>query len=123
LALLDDPEPLAEWVASGALLQINAASLLGLLGRDAQEMAVYLLSCGACHALASDAHDRDRRPFCLEDGRASAVELVGEEDAALWCRVNPWKIVRGEEVTAAPLRLAPRSKGARLLRKLRNLGG
>lgn len=123
LALMDDPAPLADWVARGALLQINAASILGLLGRDAQEMAAYLLSCGACHVIASDAHDRERRPFCLGDGRKAAAELAGEADAARWCDEHPWKIVRGEDVPTAPLSLAPRSKGARLLRKLRNLGG
>jgi protein-tyrosine phosphatase len=123
LELMDDPAPITDWIARGALMQINAASLLGLLGRDAQEMAAYLLAGGACHVLASDAHDRSRRPFCLGDGRKAAAEFVGEAEAARLCEENPWKIIRGEDVTTAPPSLTSRSKGARLLRKLRNLGG
>jgi protein-tyrosine phosphatase len=50
LALMDDPSPIAEWIASGALMQVNAASPRGSLGRDAQEMAEHLLERGAAHA-------------------------------------------------------------------------
>ncbi len=123
LALMDDPTPIVEWLAAGALLQVNAASLLGLLGRDAQWMSTYLLSSGACHVLASDAHDLRRRPFCLGAGRKALTGLVGDALATRLCEETPWMIARGEDVTTTPAELAPLSKGARLWRKLRSLGG
>ena len=122
IGLMDDATPLADWVARGALLQVNAASLLGLLGRDAQEMAEWLLANGAAHLLASDAHDLVRRPFCLADGRKAAAEIVGEEQANRLCTERPWAVAEGKAVAVEPLQLPPRSKGARLLRRLRRLG-
>jgi len=123
LGLMDDPSPLEAWVARGALLQVNAASLLGMLGKDAQEMAEWLLANGGAHVLASDAHDLARRPFCLAAGRRAAAAIVGEEEAARLCTDRPWSVARGERVRPEPLSLPPRSKGGRLLRRLRRLGG
>jgi protein-tyrosine phosphatase len=122
LALMDDPTPIAEWIARGALMQVNAASLVGLLGKDAQEMAEHLLERGAAHVLASDAHDRRKRPFCLADGRKAAEAIVGADEARRLCDDRPWSVVRGEPVPVTVPSLAPRSRGARLLRKLRDLG-
>ena len=122
VGLMDDPTPLADWVARGALLQVNAASLLGLLGRDAQEMAEWLLVNGAAHLMASDAHDPVRRPFCLADGRKAAAELVGQAQADRLCAENPWAVVEGKDIPVDPLKLPSRSKGARLLRRLRRFG-
>ena len=122
VGLMDDPTPLADWVAHGALLQVNAASLLGLLGRDAQEMAEWVLANGAAHLMASDAHDPVRRPFCLADGRKAAAEIVGAQEADRLCAERPWAVVSGEPIVVEPLKLPPRSKGGRLLRRLRRFG-
>lgn len=122
LALMDDPSPVADWIARGALMQVNAASVLGLLGRDAQETAEHLLERGAAHVLASDAHDRKRRPFCLGDGRKAAETIVGADEAARLCSERPWMIARNEPIEVSTPSLGPRSKGARFLRKLRELG-
>lgn len=122
VALMDDPSPLADWVAQGALLQVNAASLVGLLGKGPQDTAVWLLETGAAHLLASDAHDLVRRPFCLAAGRKAAAEIVGEAEAEALCGTRPWQVAEGKPLTVAPLKLPSRSKGERLLRKLRRLG-
>ena len=122
LALMDDPSPIAEWIAAGALMQVNAASLIGLLGRDARELAEHLLEHGAAHVLASDAHDHKRRPFCLFYGRQLAAEMVGEEEAERLCAERPWRIARNEPIEVHTPTLGPRSKGARFLRRLRDLG-
>jgi protein-tyrosine phosphatase len=122
VALMDDPTPIAEWISRGALMQVNAASLLGLLGREAQLMGTHLLERGAAQLLASDAHDHKRRPFCLADGMKAAAEIVGAEEAERMCAERPWRIARGETFPTTPPELARRSKGARLLRRLRELG-
>jgi len=116
--LQTDPGPVAEWIARGAVLQVNAPSLLGLLGEPAQGLAEYLLRNGAVHLLASDAHDLRRRPFCLGRGRARAAELVGEEEAERLTRERPWRVARGEPIETSVPALAPRSGARRILRKI-----
>jgi protein-tyrosine phosphatase len=123
LALMDDPSPLSDWVARGALLQVNAASLLGYLGKDAQEMAEWMLAQDAVHLFASDAHDLARRPFCLGDARKRIAEVSGEAEAARLCQERPWRIARGEPVAVPKLTLPARSRGGRLLRRIRRFPG
>jgi protein-tyrosine phosphatase len=113
-----DPAPVAEWIGLGALIQVNAPSLLGRLGREPKEAGERLLLAGAVHVLASDAHSR-RRPFCLREARDHAAGLVGREIAERICRENPWRILRGQAVAVQPVDLAPRSRTARFLRRLR----
>jgi protein-tyrosine phosphatase len=110
-----DPAPLVDWVAAGALLQVNAGSVLGMLGDAAQSCAVELLEAGAAHVLASDAHGVERRrPFCLDAGRRAAAEIVGEEEADRLTRERPWSIVRGEDIRVEPV-ILPRRGGPRTL--------
>ncbi|MGQ0720857.1 MAG: tyrosine-protein phosphatase [Candidatus Eiseniibacteriota bacterium] len=110
-----DPAPLADWIAAGALLQVNAGSVLGTLGDAAQSCAVELLEAGAAHVLASDAHGVERRrPFCLDRGRRAAAEIVGEEEAERLTSGRPWSIARGEDIRVEPVTL-PRRGGPRTL--------
>jgi protein-tyrosine phosphatase len=113
-----DPSPVAEWIERGALIQVNAPSLLGRLGREPREAGEALLAAGAVHVLASDAHSR-RRPFCLGEAREYVAGRVGRVIADKLCRENPWKILRGEAVATGPVALEPRSRAVRFLRRLR----
>jgi protein-tyrosine phosphatase len=98
LELQRDPSPIAFWIERGALIQVNAPSLLGQLGEDARATGLMLLAAGAVHLLASDAHNLRMRPFCLAEGRDAAAELVGEEEAMRMASERPWKVVRGEPI-------------------------
>lgn len=113
-----DPSPVADWIAQGAVIQVNAPSLLGRLGREAKAAGELLLEAGAVHVLASDAHSQ-RRPFCLGEAHAHVAQLVDPATADLLCRDNPWKIIRGEAVETQPVTLEPRSRAARFLRRFR----
>jgi len=113
-----DPTPVAAWIERGALIQVNAPSLLGRFGREAKEAGEILLAAGAVHVLASDAHSR-RRPFCLGEAREHVAATAGRELADRICRDNPWRIIRGESVATQPVELEPRSRAARFLRRFR----
>lgn len=73
-ALIAHPERSAEWwtdeplldlvIAAGARLQVNASSLTGFHGPDAQRRALSLALGGRIDVLASDAHS-EHRPPCL----------------------------------------------------------
>jgi protein-tyrosine phosphatase len=91
-----DPRPIADWIARGALIQVNAPSLLGIHGEAPAVVGAELLERGAAHLLASDAHHRRRRPFCLDRARELAAGIVGEEEAWRMVSERPWAIARGE---------------------------
>ncbi len=99
LALQEDPSPIASWIERGALIQVNAPSLVGSLGSEARRLGLRLLESGAVHILASDAHNLKTRPFCLGEGRRIAAGVVGEEEASRMTSERPWKIARGEPIS------------------------
>jgi protein-tyrosine phosphatase len=113
LELQKDPSPIAFWIERGALMQVNAPSLLGTLGEDARATGFMLLAAGAVHLLASDAHNLRTRPFCLAEGRDAAAEIVGEEEAMRMVNERPWKVVRGEPIqdVKPPAALTPAKRG------------
>lgn len=98
LELQENPSPILEWIEAGALIQVNAPSVVGLLGDEAQKAALQILQADAAHLLASDAHNVKTRPFCLKRAREAVVSLVGEIEAEEMTARRPLGILRGDEV-------------------------
>lgn len=70
---------LREELARGTLLQVNAASLLGVNGAAAEEAARRLVTSGAAAVLASDAHGPRRMPMLtrgIEAARLAGVPRI-----------------------------------------------
>lgn len=93
----------ASWLDAGVALQVNAASLRGRYGKEAQMIAEALLSRGWAHCIASDYHARG------EPRVAAARDLLegrdGAEQARLLFEENPSRLLRGEECLAVePMR-------------------
>ena len=55
-AVQRDPARLEGWFRRGIVIQLNKGSVLGRLGRRAQDTALWLLEHGLAHVAASDAH-------------------------------------------------------------------
>ena len=75
---LDDPKIVLKFLDEGALLQINAESILGRNGRASRNMALSLIENGLAAVVASDAHSVDFRSPDLSDAYSyisSAYEL------------------------------------------------
>jgi protein-tyrosine phosphatase len=84
----------------GALLQINAGSILGRFGRLARRMAERLLELGLAQVVASDAHDVQDRSFCvLRDAYRRTVDILGRDGAEKLFVHNPGSILAGEDPT------------------------
>lgn len=101
------PDRLHDLVGRGALLQLNAESLLGEHGPRAAATAVTLLRGGLAHLIASDAHSAEGRPPRLAEGLAAAArELRVEPEALAWMvEEGPRLVIEGQPVR--PPRLAP----------------
>jgi protein-tyrosine phosphatase len=68
---------LAPW-RRRAILQVNASSLLGTHGEEAQATAEDLLRRDWAALIASDGHDGDRRPHRVDRAYDAARKMVGE---------------------------------------------
>jgi protein-tyrosine phosphatase len=86
-------------VELGALLQINAGSVLGEFGKDVGRTARSLVEDGLVHFLASDCHDLVERPPRLRDAldRMRDGWRIGGADAM--AHNNPLAILDGVAVT------------------------
>ncbi|HYH82459.1 MAG TPA: CpsB/CapC family capsule biosynthesis tyrosine phosphatase [Longimicrobium sp.] len=105
-----------DWRRSGALLQVNAASLLGRYGDVARKAAWGLVERGWASYLCSDYHARGRYPV------AEAVEALKQagasEQAELLFRHNPARLLAGE----APLPVPPVFRRTPLWRRVLGMG-
>jgi protein-tyrosine phosphatase len=104
---LESLAPLAELLTAGALLQVNAGSLLGDYGSKAQTRAQEILAHGLASFVCSDYHARG------EPGLARFRETVSaagfSEQAELLLSVNTGRILTGEPIERVPPMVAPRA--------------
>jgi protein-tyrosine phosphatase len=99
-----NPERLESLVDQGALLQVNAASLLGRWRNERGRLAVSLCRDGLAHALASDGHRAQAwRPITdLPDAVEKLSAAVGSERARWLASEAPRAICQGARLDAPP---------------------
>ncbi len=86
-------------VASGALIQVTAGSLVGEAGRKSRRTAEEFLARGLCHLLASDVHGPGVRRTLLGAARGH----VGNDQLARWLTEDvPGAILAGGELPPRP---------------------
>jgi protein-tyrosine phosphatase len=111
---LQEPEA---WKRSGALLQVNAGSLLGKYGERARSSAWGLLQRGLVDFVCSDFHARGS--IHLAAARAELERAGAGAQAALLMNDNAERMLRGE----SPLPVAPVAKaGVPLWRRILGRG-
>lgn len=88
-----NPVILTDWIANGALIQVNSGSLTG----DAGKFVCKLIKWGLVHVLASDAHSADHRPPDLRRGLQTAAHKIGSETVRELAR-NAECIYSGQDV-------------------------
>lgn len=107
---LDSLAPLGEFLAAGALLQVNAGSLIGDYGSKAQERAREILGNGLASFVCSDYHARG------EPHNAAFARLLGDagfgEQANLLLSVNPGRMLDGQMPLPVPPMATARPTGA-----------
>jgi protein-tyrosine phosphatase len=77
------------------VLQVNAGSLLGDLGRGAQKLSNQFLKDGIVRVIASDAHDCKYRPPSLKRVYSYLNKLYTPFELRLWFSENPSRILKG----------------------------
>jgi protein-tyrosine phosphatase len=95
-----DPLMLAALVQRGVLTSITAGSLVGRFGEHVRRFAMQLARDGLIHNVASDTHDRVRRP----PGMAEEIERAGLGPLSDWLTEDvPAAIISGAEVPPRPV--------------------
>lgn len=93
-------------VQKGALMQINAGSLLGFFGRKIKAITEDLLRRNLVHFLASDAHDLLFSPIqILPQAFACASKIIGEKKAEVLVFSNPRQVIQGEKLSSVKMPL------------------
>jgi len=93
LPLQREPGIARGWRAAGALLQVDAESVLGLFGPGVQRAATALVSQGLVHVMASDSHSCERRPPRLAAAAGAVEALGGRELARFLVEEGPRRVV------------------------------
>lgn len=99
-----DPGILADWVELGALIQVNAQSVLD------GGMARKLIKWGLCHVVASDAHSIRHRPVNLRPALDMVAKALGTEKARE-LEVNAADLFFGRAVNPGPYRMPKKVMG------------
>ncbi|MFH1764438.1 MAG: CpsB/CapC family capsule biosynthesis tyrosine phosphatase [Gemmatimonadota bacterium] len=104
-----------EWRARGALLQVNHGSVLGKYGDLPRRRAVTLLERGWVDLMASDFHGRAHLSPSVREAQEVFLEWGGRDRFDLLARVNPARILRGED----PMQVIPLTVKKRAWQRLR----
>ena len=99
-----DPRILMDWVEIGALIQVNAQSVLdGGLARK-------MIKWGLCHVVSSDAHSIRHRPTNLRPALDTVAKLMGP-DKARELENNAAALFSGGAVLPGPIRMPKKVMG------------
>jgi protein-tyrosine phosphatase len=92
-----------ELARAGTWMQITAGSLAGGFGKTARYWAERMLDEGLVHILATDAHNTQRRPPNLSQGRDIAARQVGDSEAEHLVVTRPLGIMNNQEPSSLPI--------------------
>lgn len=70
-----NPDILTGFIERGAIAQVTANSIAGVLGKEIQQKSLKMLKSNLVHIIGSDAHHSKNRPFMLKE----AYEVVRKE--------------------------------------------
>lgn len=95
-------EQIGHWREAGSLLCVNAASLWGRYGQEAEWVAKRLLADGAADLIASDHHARPGRSETIRPAWDRLVEAGQEEAARLLLCDNPAAVLDARDPEPVP---------------------
>ena len=90
-------EIISDWLEAGCIIQIDAGSLLGKLGKEAKVTSQNILNNRWCQIIGSDAHNDTNRNFCLLKAFEYARESIGSEAIKLVLD-NPMSVISGKDI-------------------------
>jgi protein-tyrosine phosphatase len=93
---------LAALIEHGLRVQITATSLTGAFGAQARHAAETFLRSGLVHFVATDAHNKDKRPPRIQEALAALKTIVGEAAAQALTVENPRAVIENRSLPYEP---------------------
>ncbi|NOX36383.1 MAG: hypothetical protein GXO78_02510 [Calditrichaeota bacterium] len=123
-SVMENPEKVLEYLKYGALLQVNAGSLVGDFGRRVQRVAMWMMENRLVHFLGSDAHNPTTRTFRMADAVEHLKRHVDEDYVRDVVEHFPAKILKNEDIEKVNIPELEDQPGflSRLKNKLFSLG-
>ena len=90
-------EIISDWLEAGCIIQVDAGSLTGKLGKEAKGTSQKILNNRWCQIIGSDAHNDTNRNFCLSKAFEYAKESIGSEAMKLVFD-NPMSVILGKDI-------------------------
>ena len=87
-----------DWLNAGCIIQVDAGSILGFLGKPAQIASEEIIKQNWCQILGSDAHDLHKRNFILDNALNIIIKWIGESSAMLLVSDYPRAIINGDPI-------------------------
>jgi protein-tyrosine phosphatase len=100
--VMRNPDKLRPLIERGCLLQLTGASIMGRFGKPAEECATQLIEREWASAVATDAHNLEHRPPCLDEAYAALARIGGEALALELTQHMPARIIGKEPTSTEP---------------------
>ncbi len=97
-SVMERPENVLEYLKYGALLQVNAGSLVGDFGRRVQRVAMWMMEHRLVHFLGSDAHNSTSRTFRMAEALDQLTRHVDADYIHELTEIFPAKILKNEDI-------------------------
>jgi protein-tyrosine phosphatase len=97
-----DLAQMAEWMRTGCLVQVTAASLGERFGRRANAAVWQLLDKKWVHFIASDAHNLEGRRPNMSNAYQAVAKKFGEANADRLCVTNPRAVFHKQKLPPQP---------------------
>lgn len=94
----EDINTIYECIKEGALIQMNASSIIGKNGKIAESTSKKLLDCNMVHFIATDAHSSTRRRPLMKDAYNYILKFYGKEIANNLFEKNAMLVINNEEI-------------------------
>lgn len=96
--IINDPKLINKFLDNGILIQINAGSITGRMGKRAQATAWELLNKRVVHFVSSDTHNLHSRKPSLKTAYNMVAKRFGKDNADLLFSINPESIIKNESI-------------------------
>jgi len=96
------PEMLEALIEHGLRIQVTATSLTGAFGAQARRAAETFLRRGLVHFIATDAHNKDKRPPRMKEALAALRDIVGDAAVQALTVENPRAVIENRPLPYEP---------------------